>query len=422
MRVPKLRFPEFRDGGEWERKSLSEIGSRITDKVGKLVLPTVSISAGIGFVLQAEKFGRDISGEQYKNYIVLNAGEFAYNKGNSKKYPQGCIYKLVEFKRVAAPNAFILFKMHDGYISDFFKLYFEANYHGEQLKKFITSGARSDGLLNINPKDFFSISFPSPKKFEQQKIADCLSSLDELISSSNKKLDDLKLHKKGIMQQLFPAKDETVPHLRFPEFRDAGEWQKNLLGNQTMKIGSGVTPLGGDSNYGISGHPFVRSQNVGWGVLILDDIVFIDEDIHQNSISTEILQNDVLLNITGASIGRSAVADARVIGGNVNQHVCIIRLFEKILNPVFLNQYLISEYGQKQIYGFQAGGNRQGLNFAQIRSFEISFPSLLEQQKIADCLSSLDDLITAQTRKIEALKTHKKGLMQQLFPQATETI
>ena len=123
------------------------------------------------------------------------------------------------------------------------------------------------------------------------------------------------------------------------------------------------------------------------------------------------------------SIGRSAVADARIEGGNVNQHVCIIRVKPDELSPCFLNQYLISHDGQKQIDSFQAGGNRQGLNFEQIRLILIPLPAVFtEQQKIADCLSSLDELIAAETQKLDALKIHKKGLMQQLFPREGETV
>lgn len=212
-----------------------------------------------------------------------------------------------------------------------------------------------------------------------------------------------------------------MPRLRFPEFREAGEWTECELGLLTTKVGSGITPTGGDKNYKTEGRPFIRSQNVGWGELILDGLAFIDEETHQSFSSTEIKVSDVLLNITGASIGRSAVADSRIAGGNVNQHVCIIRVKQDEFNSRLLNQFLISERGQKQIDSFQAGGNRQGLNFAQIRSFGIPLPPTKdEQQRIADCLSSLDDLITAQTQKIDALKTHKKGLMQQLFPTLDE--
>ena len=242
--------------------------------------------------------------------------------------------------------------------------------------------------------------------------------MDELIAALARKVDALKTHKKGLMQQLFPREGETQPRLRFTEFRDAGEWEVRELGLMTTKVGSGITPTGGDQNYKTEGRPFVRSQNVGWGQLILNDVAFIDEKTHMSFSSTEIKPSDVLLNITGASIGRSAVADSRIVGGNVNQHVCILRVKPRELTPTLLNQYLISEYGQKQIDSFQAGGNRQGLNFAQIRSFSIPVPPTEgEQQRISNFLTSLDDLITAATQELETLKTHKKGLMQQLFPQ-----
>ena len=240
------------------------------------------------------------------------------------------------------------------------------------------------------------------------------------MAAQTRKVDALKTHKKGLMQQLFPREGETQPRLRFPEFQDAGEWEDGELGPKASKVGSGITPTGGDKNYKQGGRPFVRSQNVGWGILLLDDVAYIDEQTHASFNSTEIQVRDVLLNITGASIGRSAVADDRIAGGNVNQHVCIIRAKPDELNPFFLNQYLISQRGQKQIDSFQAGGNRQGLNFAQIRSFAVPFPSVPEQQRIADCLTTLDDLITVQNQKLAALKTHKKALMQQLFPSPEE--
>lgn len=212
------------------------------------------------------------------------------------------------------------------------------------------------------------------------------------------------------------------PKLRFPEYRNSPEWEPNSLGSKTSKIGSGVTPTGGDKTYKNEGRPFIRSQNIGWGYLILDDVAFIDDATHSTFPATEIMEGDVFLNITGASIGRSAVADSRVKGGNVNQHVCIIRAKPLELTPYFLNQYLLSEEGQRQIDSFQAGGNRQGLNYGQVRSFSLSLPAIEEQQKIADCLSSIDELITVQSPKLDTLKAHKKGLMQQLFPLDSETM
>ncbi len=271
-------------------------------------------------------------------------------------------------------------------------------------------------MLGLSPKRLANVRLRYPEEpSEQEKIVDCLSSLDVCIVAESRKLDVLKAHKQSLIQQLFPAEGEDVPRLRFSDF--SGAWQASDLGSKSGKVGSGITPKGGERAYKKTGRPFVRSQNVGWGRLLLDDVAFIDDETHSTFSSTELIAQDVLLNITGASIGRSALADKRVVGGNVNQHVCIIRAIEELLDPVFLNQFLISQLGQTQIDSFQAGGNRQGLNFAQIRSLEIPLPpNISEQNKIATFLSSIDDLISAQSSRINTLQQHKNGLMQGLFP------
>ncbi len=192
-------------------------------------------------------------------------------------------------------------------------------------------------------------------------------------------------------------------------------WEVCPLGDVVTKVGSGLTPTGGEKVYRKDGRPFLRSQNVGWGHLLLDDIVFIDEETHSSFLGTEIKLDDVLLTITGASIGRSAVADDRLQGGNVNQHVCIIRTDARRLNPHYLNYFLLSESGQKQIESFQAGGNRQGLNFGQIRSFQILLPTPSEQHAIATALSDVDALITSLDKLIAKKRDIKQATMQQLL-------
>jgi len=194
------------------------------------------------------------------------------------------------------------------------------------------------------------------------------------------------------------------------------DWEAARLGDKTTKVGSGITPTGGERVYKQEGRPFLRSQNVGWGTLILDDIAFIDEDTHAKFQDTEIEICDVFLNITGASIGRSAVADCRVKRGNVNQHVCIIRTNQVQLHPRFLNYFLLSTAGQKQIESFQAGGNRQGLNFGQIRSFLIPLPpTKAEQEVIAEALSDADALIESLEQLIAKKRHLKQGAMQWLL-------
>ena len=194
------------------------------------------------------------------------------------------------------------------------------------------------------------------------------------------------------------------------------DWEVVALGELTEKVGSGITPTGGQRVYKEDGRPFMRSQNVGWGSLLLDDVAFIDDAIHATFLSTEIQLHDVFLNITGASIGRSAIADSRVVFGNVNQHVCIIRTDNSKLSPRFLNYFLLSANGQMQIDIFQAGGNRQGLNFSQVRSIRIAKPkNIKEQTAIAAALSDMDALIEGVEKLLEKKRRIKQGAMQELL-------
>ena len=186
------------------------------------------------------------------------------------------------------------------------------------------------------------------------------------------------------------------------------------MGELTTKVGSGSTPKGGNAVYTSVGHCFVRSQNVGMGYLILDDIAHIDNDIHQKHKATELNEDDVLLNITGASIGRTAIATKEIEGGNVNQHVCIIRANSKV-SPKFLCNYIQTKKIQNYIRSLQTGGSREGLNFEQIRSFPISLPSIAEQNKIAQLLDKLNEYIATQNKIIDKLQSLIKGINQRVF-------
>ena len=193
------------------------------------------------------------------------------------------------------------------------------------------------------------------------------------------------------------------------------EWEVSQVGQATTKVGSGITPTGGNRVYKSEGRPFLRSQNIGWGTLLLDDVAFIDDAIHFTFADTEINNGDVFLNITGASIGRSSVADSRVEGGNVNQHVCIVRPDYERLTSQFLNCLLLSSLGQSQIDSFQAGGNRQGLNFAQVRSIRLPVPPIPEQLAIGMALSDVDGLLGGLDRLIAKKRDLKQAAMQQLL-------
>ena len=186
------------------------------------------------------------------------------------------------------------------------------------------------------------------------------------------------------------------------------------MGTLTTKVGSGSTPKGGNAVYTSAGHCFVRSQNVGMGYLILDEIAHINDVIHQKHKATELKEDDVLLNITGASIGRTAIATKEIEGGNVNQHVCIIRANSKV-NPKFLCNYIQTKKIQNYIQSLQTGGSREGLNFEQIRSFPISLPNIAEQNKIAQLLDKLNERIATQNKIIDKLQSLIKGISSRIF-------
>ncbi len=413
--VPCLRFPEFRDAGEWEVKRLGELTNPITERVGSKKLIPLSITSGVGFVSQTEKFGRDISGWQYQKYVVLKKGQFSYNKGNSKTFPQGSIYQLREFEKAVVPNAFYSFEFKDNYVPAFFKGYFEKNFHGQQLARFITSGARSDGLLNISAKDFFNIILPTPSdRSEQQKIADCLSSLDELIELEARQCEALRQHKKGLMQQLFPREGETTPRLRFPEFRDAGAWEVKRLGKISEVVrGGSPRPIS----------QFLTDKKEGLNWLKIGDIlegakyVVATQEKIKPSGSTktrEVVPGDLILS-NSMSFGRPYIMKIKAC---IHDGWLAITRISELQTNEFLYYFVMSGPAQQYLHDAAAGGGVRNLNADIVKLLPVSIPSeVKEQQKIADCLSALDELIELQSQKVEALRQHKKGLMQQLFPQ-----
>ncbi|MBK4783576.1 MAG: restriction endonuclease subunit S [Pantoea sp. Pent] len=418
--VPRLRFPEFQEDSEWLTPTLGDVSKPVNERVGDRKFMPISISAGIGFVAQSEKFGRDISGNQYKLYTVVRDGDFVYNKGNSLKFPQGCVYDLQGWGEVAAPSVFICFRLKDGYENGFYRQCFENNAHGIQLRKHITSGARSNGLLNISKETFWGVKIPTPKVAEQKKIAECLSSLHALITAEVKKLDALKKYKKGLMQQVFPREDESIPRLRFPEFREAAEWKTVPMGSLLKK----------DPEYGVNAPAAPYSEDLPTYLRITD----IDEDgrfLCKSKASVDIVAKDehylkpgdIALARTGASVGKSyryRSEDGRLVFAGF---LIRIRPEPKKVNSIFLANFLTSPRYWWWVSVTSARSGQPGINGTEYASLSVPVPSheadnngLLEQKHIAALLSTTDDLITAQNQKIDALKIHKKGLMQQLFP------
>jgi type I restriction enzyme S subunit len=259
-----------------------------------------------------------------------------------------------------------------------------------------------------------NLTVPIPKLDEQQKIASCLSSLDEVITGEQQKLELLKQHKKGLLQNLFPQEGETVPKLRFPEFQNAGEWEVKKLGEVCEFLkGKGISKQDVCDN---GSQPCIRYGEL---YTIYNEIIKEIKSFTNLSSDELILseENDVIIPSSGETkedIAKASCIKVKgvALGGDIN-------ILRSSLNGEFLAYYL--SYALKENISKIAQGDAVVHLYAtQLKKLEISFPSLPEQQKIAACLSSLDDLITAQTQKIEQLQRHKKGLLQGLFPNMNE--
>lgn len=406
--APKLRFPEF-IGDKLKITKLGKISSIVKEKAGENKYTLMSVTSGVGLIPQTEKFGREIAGDSYKNYIVIRKYDFAYNTSATKQFPEGYISMLGEYDIAAVPNSiFTCFRItgNESY-PPFFDYLWHNNYHGHWLRKYIEVGARAHGALSVDTKHLWSMPLALPDFKEQQKIADCLSSIDELIDAESRKLKALEKYKKGLMQKLFPAEGKNLPEWRFPEFQGCGEWKSKSIG-KACKMFSGGTPDTSKKEFYGGTIPFIRSAEIDKSSTEL----FITEEGFKNSSSKMVKKGDILIALYGANSGEVALSK---IDGAINQAILCLR---HETNNVFVYHYfthmknwIISKYIQ---------GGQGNLSGQIIKSVNLYFPKAEEQQKIADFLSEIDTMITGQSNKVEQLKAHKKGLMQGLFPSLEE--
>ncbi len=256
--------------------------------------------------------------------------------------------------------------------------------------------------LNRNDVHAFGVSIPSSSA-EQQKIADCLSSLDELIAAQARKVDALKTHKKGLVQQLFPREGETQPCLRFPEFRHDGEWQERKAGSLFVSR----------TTKGEDGLP-IYSVTKNDGMVKRNSLDRKIDDIEEAIGNKKVLQNDIAYNMMRMWQGALGVAPEDCLVSPAY----VVLAPKKDTVPLFF-QYMFKQPEMLLLLTAHSRGltkDRLRLYFDDFARMEFRCPNVKEQQRIAEFLASLDALINSTTQKLEALKTHKKGLMQQLFP------
>lgn len=389
--VPRLRFPEFLDAGPWEVKRLGELITTITPPK-KIQTTDYQSSGQIPIIDQSPA---DICGWTDDETALIEADFPVVIFGD-----HSCVVKLADFPFAQGADGIKILSPSEEIGALFLFRSLQAN-PVEQKGYNRHFSALKEKL----------VPYPRKDSGEQEKIADFLTSLDDMIRAEGARLAALQDHKRGLMQRLFPRPDETVPRLRFPEFRNAGPWDLKRLGEiGTIVKGKGISK----SDIAPDGAlPCVRYGELYtvYGEIIREVASRTDADPADLVLSEE---GDVIVPASGETkediATASCVTSAGVaLGGDLN-------ILRTPLQGCFLAYYIRGNL-QSEISKVAQGDSVVHLYPTQLERLQLAVPPLLaEQQKIADCLSSLDELIRAQGEQIETLKNYKHGLMQQLFP------
>lgn len=415
--VPRLRFPEFQDAGNWKTEALRKLAKRCAKKNSegehKRVLTN---SAEYGVIDQRDYFDKDIANQgNLEGYYIVEKGDYVYNPRISASAPVGPISKNNVGTGVMSP-LYTVFRFISSE-NDFFAHYFKSPHWHHYMRQASSTGARHD-RMSITNDDFMNMPLPVSVPKEQQKIADSLSSLDELIMAENRKLGTLKVYKNGLMQQLFPREGETVPRLRLPGFRRDPQWISATLGD-IANVQSGGTPARTNPAYWNGDIPWVTTSLIDSSTILKADEYITKAGLEESS--AKIFPKGTLLMAMygqGRTRGRVSVLG---IDAATNQACAAIILKRRGISTDFVFQNLASRY--EEIRKISNSGGQENLSAGLIEGISFSLPdNESEQEYIANTLSSIDGLITTQRQKIDALEIHKKGLMQQLFPVMAEAL
>lgn len=400
--MPELRFPEFKNQGEWKYVNGDELFEPISNKDHNSDLPILAITQEQGAVPRDMiNYHVSVTEKSIESYKVVEIGDFIISL---RSFQGGIEYS--NFKGLCSPAYIVLRKKVD-LENDFYRHYFKSVSFIRDLNRNL-EGIR-DGKM-VSYLQFSEILIPKPRIKEQQKIAACLSSLDKVIEANSQMLDLLKDHKKGLMQNLFPKKGEKIPKYRFPEFVNNGEWLEKDLGElaklKTIKNKDNLVTR-------------VLTNSAANG--IVDQRDFFDREIvtESNLEGYYIVENgDFIYNPRISTVAPVGPISVNKIGIGVMSPLYTVFKFNSD-NIDFFEQYFKTDLWYSFLRSISNSGARHDRMNISLKAFfhlPLLSPNSEEQQKIVSCLSALDELILAQAEKLELLKQHKIGLIQDLFP------
>lgn len=399
--IPALRFPEFQNDGEWNYEYGNLLYDSIVNKKHKSDLPILAITQDNGAIPRDEiNYRVIVNDKSIEGYKIVEIGDFIISL---RSFQGGIEYS--RYKGLCSPAYIVLRKKHSKICDDFYRHYFKSFQYIQALNRNL-EGIR-DGKM-VSYKQFSDIKLPCPSLAEEKKIADCLSSLDNYIDATKRKLELLKEHKKGLMQRLFPAKGKTTPELRFLEFQNDGEWQIVSLGEITS-----VVNRRNKSNRSL---PIYSINNAEGFVPQSQQFAGMDSEARGYDISAykiigkhTFAYNPARINV--GSIGYSGELKDILIS---SLYVCFkaVENVDDDFLMCFFNSYIFNQAVESNV----EGGIRSYLFYENFSRISIAIPSLYEQKRIASCVTSIEDMIKKSNEQISLLETHKKGLLQQLFP------
>lgn len=392
---------------EWAVRPLSEISSVITDQAGEEELETLSISAGIGFVNQAQKFGKELSGKQYSKYTVLQKGDFAYNKGNSKRYPQGCTYMLRERDKAAVPNVFECFRIKEG-VPEYYEQLFIHGFMNEQLAAKINHGVRDDGLLNLTDEDFYSTQLPFPTTHEQQRIAEILYTCDRAIRLKQELIDEKRKQKQSMMNRLLlPNCTDHIPGT------ELSQWKKVTLFDCCRRKGE----------YGLNAPACDYSPELPQYIRItdIDDNGQYIREAPVSVVSTEasnyyLHPGDLLFVRTGGTTGK--VYHYRESDGLLVYAGFLIRF--SVNTEMFDDYYIYAQFETTSYWNWvktmSTRSGQPGINAEEYGSYSFWVPEdIKKQHEIAAAFKCIDHELHLLNNEVFAWQQKKKFLMQLLL-------
>ncbi len=413
-KAPILRFKGFTD--DWEQRQLNEVTTRVLRKNKNLTSKRpLTISSQYGLIDQQAFFNKQVASSNLENYLLLEKGEFAYNKSYSDGFPYGTIKKLNLYENGAVSTLYIAFKANADINSDFLENLFSSNKWNNEVYKIAAEGARNHGLLNISPNDFFNIKITISKDSQEQAfISKFLRVFDNLLALYERKLKLLSQVKKYFLDNLFAEKE--YPNLRFKGFTDA--WEKIKLKDTQTTLTDGnyanLYPKPADMTDADKGIPFLTGGNLKNGILDLENAKYITKEKHSQLKSGHLEEDDIVIAVRG-SLGELGYVTKQNIDWNINSQLAIIRTSKNELIGKFLLYFFLSSKGKSKLLSRQTGTALKQLPLQQLKTIVVPKTLLLEQQKISNILKTIDKTISFYKGKQQHFAEIKNTLLNTMF-------